>query len=270
MSYTIPYRVHHNHTPERPVTVQATPAQVQSLIDDGYLVLENLFTGAALERLREATREVAEREGQAVRSGRNWGGVYLRQLMEKHEAFLEMFRLEPCLSVARAVLGPQVRVLPLTARIAWPEEEGQATPWHIHQRVVPSPRPAFFSLPHVIDTLIYLDNLTEASGPVCVVPGSHRWEDREFPGGPHDDIPGQKIITLPAGSAVMIHGNLWHRGLAPRPEGTIRRLLILPYSHAWTQHPSFGERPENGLMRPLFDSPDPETRELLGIAEGIY
>jgi hypothetical protein len=58
--------------------------------------------------------------------------------MEKHEAFLDLFRLEPCLSIARAALGPQVQVLPLTGRIAWPDAEGQATPWHI-QRVVPSP-----------------------------------------------------------------------------------------------------------------------------------
>lgn len=270
MSFTIPYRIHHNYLPDRPVQVEATPDQIQSLVENGYLVIERLFAGEALERLRTAILEVAEQEGHAVRSGREWGGVFLRHLMEKHEAFLDLFRLEPCLSIARAALGPQVQVLPLTGRIAWPDAEGQATPWHIHQRVVPSPRPAFFSLPHVLDALIYLDDLDAANGPVCVVPGSHRWEDREFPGGPHDDIPGQVALTVPAGSVVMIHGNLWHRGLPTTPEGAVRRLLILPYTHAWIQLPEFGERPPNGLMRPLFASPDPETRELLGIAAGIY
>jgi ectoine hydroxylase-related dioxygenase (phytanoyl-CoA dioxygenase family) len=270
MPYTIDYRVHHNHTPNRPVEVHATPEQVEALVTDGYLVLERVFQGEVLERLRAAILEVAECEGHAMRSGREWGGVFLRHLMDKHEAFLELFRLEPCLSLARATLGPQVQVLPLTGRIAWPDADGQATPWHIHQRVVPSPRPAFFSLPHVIDALIYLDDLDTASGPVCVVPGSHHWEDREFPGGPHDPIPGEVALTVPAGSIVMIHGNLWHRGLPTTPGGTIRRLLILPYTHAWVQLPSFGERPMDGLMRPLFDSPDPETRELLGIPEGIY
>jgi hypothetical protein len=29
MSYTIAYHVHHNHTPDRPVTVQAAPEQVR-------------------------------------------------------------------------------------------------------------------------------------------------------------------------------------------------------------------------------------------------
>ena len=270
MSYEINYHVHHNHTPERPVTVHATPEQVQALVDDGYLVLERLFQGEELEILRAAILEVAEQEGHVARSGREWGGVFLRHLMEKHEAFLELFRLEPCLSIARATLGPQVQVLPMTGRIAWPDAQGQATPWHIHQRVVPSPRPVFFSLPHVIDALIYLDDLDAASGQVCVVPGSHRWEDREFPGGPHDDIEGQVALSVPAGSVVMIHGNLWHRGLPTTPRGTVRRLLILPYTHTWIQLPEFGERPEDGLMRPLFDAPDLGTQELLGIAERIY
>ena len=70
MSFTIPYHVHHNHTPERSVTVQATPEQVQMLVNEGYLVLERLFQGEALEKLRAATLEVAEREGHVARSGR--------------------------------------------------------------------------------------------------------------------------------------------------------------------------------------------------------
>jgi ectoine hydroxylase-related dioxygenase (phytanoyl-CoA dioxygenase family) len=270
MSFTIPYRVHHNHTPDRPVEVQATPEQVESLVRDGFLVFEQFFEEEQRQRLRDAMDEVCQREGHEARHGKNWGGVYLRHLMEKHPTFLELFRLEPFLSLSRAVLGPQVRVLPMTGRIAYPDQEGQATPWHIHQRVVPTPRPAFFTMPHVLDALIYLDDVTEASGPLCFVPGSHHWQDREFPGGPHDPIPGEVHLTFPAGTVVVIHGNLWHRGLAPSPESGIRRLLILPYTHVWSQHPSFGERPKHGLMTPLFESNDPETRELLGIAEGIY
>lgn len=270
MSHTIPYRILHNHTPDRPVTVHASPADVDALVRDGFLVVENRFAGAELDTLRDALMEVAAREGHAVRSGREWGGVFLRHLMDKHPAFLPLLRCEPCLSIARAALGPQVRVLPLTGRIAWPDTDGQATPWHLHQRVVPVPRPAFFSLPHVIDALIYLDDLDADSGPLCVVPGSHRWEERLFPGGPHDDIDGQVTLSVPAGSVVLIHGNLWHRGLPTTPRGRLRRLLILPYTHVWSQHPSFGERPVPGLLDPLRASDDPETRELLGIVEGIY
>ncbi len=270
MSYTIPYRVHHNHTPERPIQVHGAPEQVATLVQDGYLVFPAFFEGEPLQQLRNALDEVCIREGHEIRSGKNWGGIYLRHLMEKHPAFLELFRLEPFLSLSRAALGPQVQVLPMTARVAYPDTDGQATPWHIHQRVVPSPRPPLFSLPHVFDALIYLDEVTEASGPLCFVPDSHCWEDREFPGGPHDPIEGEVQLTFPAGTVVLIHGNLWHRALAPKPDSGIRRMLILPYTHVWNQFPSFGERPKNGLMAPLFENPDTETRELLGIPDGIY
>lgn len=270
MSYTIPYRIAHNHTPERPVEVYATPEQVAALVEDGFTVVERLFQGESLQRLRDALDDVAAREGHAARHGKDWGGIYLRHLMDKHPAFLELFRQEPLLSLARATLGPQVQVLPMTGRIAYPDSDGQATPWHLHQRVVPSPRPAFFSPPHVIDALIYLDDLTPESGPVCVVPGSHRREGEAFPGGPHDAIDGEVSLCVPAGSAVLIHGNLWHRGLAPQPGSGVRRLLILPYTHAWNQLPSFGERPESGLTAPLFANPDLETAELLGIPERLY
>lgn len=270
MSYTIPYRIHHNHTPNRPVEVQAAPEQVEAFVRDGYLIFERFFDAAQTEQLRDALDTVAAGEGHAMRSGKDWGGLYLRHLMEKHPAFLALFYQEPFLSLARATLGPQVRVLPLTGRIALPDTDGQATPWHIHQRVVPTPLPPFFSQPHVLDTLIYLDDVTDATGPLCIVPGSHLWTDREFPGGPHDDIENQAIVMVPAGSAILIHGNLWHRALPTTPGGSVRRMLILPYAHAWTQHPTFGERPKNGLMTPLFASSDPVVREMLGIPDGIY
>lgn len=271
MSYTLNYHIYHHFLPDRKYEIQATETEVSQLVEDGYLIYESLFSPEQTQRLREALDSVAEQEGHEARSGKNWGGIFLRHLMEKHPAFLEFFRFEPGLSLARAVLGPQVQVLPMTGRIAYPDTEGQATPWHIHQRVVPSPMPAFFSMPHVLDCLIYLDDVDDASGPLCVVPGSHRRIHEEFPTSPyHEDLPDQVTIRVPAGSCAVIHGNLYHRGLPTTPQGKTRRLLILPYAASWVKLPSFGERPADGLMAPLYENPDQETRELLGIPEGLY
>ena len=62
----------------------------------------------------------------------------------------------------------------------------------------------------------------------------------------------------------------WHRALPTTPAGTVRRLLILPYAASWLKLPSYGARPAHGLMQPLYENADQETRELLGIAEGLY
>lgn len=78
------------------------------------------------------------------------------------------------------------------------------------------------------------------------------------------------ILRLPAGSGALIHGGLWHRALPNTPEGTIRRLLFLPYCAAWLKLPSYGVKPENGLTKTLLPDADYETRELLGEPEGLY
>lgn len=70
-----------------------------------------------------------------------------------------------------------------------------------------------------MDVLIYLDDLNEPTGPLCVLPGSHNLLDSEP--APHlfEDLPGQETLHLPAGSAVLMHPNVWHRARPTTAEG---------------------------------------------------
>jgi ectoine hydroxylase-related dioxygenase (phytanoyl-CoA dioxygenase family) len=271
--HQINYRIHSHFDPYRQVEVHATPEEIARFVAEGYLVRERLFSPEQTGRLKQALDALAEEEFGAVEisRSRSFGGLFLRHLMDKKPEFLELFRYAPTLSVARAVLGPQVQVLPMTARISYPDQPNQETEWHFHQRVIPEPLPPFFCRPHVLDCLIYLDELNDANGALCVVPGSHNRTHEDIPADSKwSDLSGQVMLRLPAGSCVMVHGALWHRALPTTPQGTVRRLLILPYAASWLQLPSYGVRPENGLMRPLYVNADQETRELLGVAEGLY
>jgi ectoine hydroxylase-related dioxygenase (phytanoyl-CoA dioxygenase family) len=263
------YRIlnHDLHDPLRAVDVHATPQQVRHLEEEGYLVREQLLTGEHLEQLRAAVDEIAaeERPRREIAASRRFGGLFVRNLLDRHPAFLEMLKFAPTLSVARAVLGPQVQVHAFVLRVTYPDQPNQETHWHFHQRVVPDPLPAFFTRPHVIDNLIYLDDLNEASGPLCLVPRSHR-RDIDLPAEQFGDMAGQVVLHLPAGSCVTSHASLWHRAMPTRPHGTVRRLLILGYSPTWMKPiDAFGA----GLTAPLRSSTDPETRELLGLG-GYY
>jgi ectoine hydroxylase-related dioxygenase (phytanoyl-CoA dioxygenase family) len=274
--HTLQYRILNNYRadPLRTVEVYASPQELAFFREQGYLVRERLFTPDQIERLRDALQEIADQEVSdgrvSVSTGAGFGGLFLRHLMDKHPAFLELFRFAPTLSVARAMLGPQVQVLPMTARISYPDQPNQQTEWHIHQRVHTDPPAPFFSFPHVLDVLLYLDDLNEANGLLSVVPGTHLHTHTDVPKNLCEDLAGQVDLRLPAGSVVMIHGNLWHRALPTTPQGSVRRMLILPYAAAWLKLPSYGERPENGLMRSLYANADTETRELLGLPEGLY
>jgi ectoine hydroxylase-related dioxygenase (phytanoyl-CoA dioxygenase family) len=270
--HTLSYRVRNFTTdvdPPRAVEVHATPGQLRALDEDGFLVRERLVQGELLERLRAAADEVeaSELARQTPGQGGGFGGLFVRNLLDRHPVFLEtLLRFEPCLSVARAMLGPQVQVHATVLRVAYPELEGQGVQWHFHQRVVPEPVPAWFRGPVVVDNLIYLDDLTEDSGPLVVLPGSHRVHDRDILDGDHSDKPGQVVLTVPAGSCITSHSSLWHKALAPRPTGGKRRLLILGYSSVWQKQidkPSAGAG--RGLTDALVEGADPETRELLGL-----
>jgi ectoine hydroxylase-related dioxygenase (phytanoyl-CoA dioxygenase family) len=256
---------------ERDIEVYASEEELHHLVEEGYLVRERLFQGEALERLRNALDEVALRETGGLHqvdgaNNRQFGGVFLRYLADKHPAFLELVDFPPTVSVARAVLGPLVQIRTFGCRITVPGEPNQETHWHQHHQVASAPLPPWFVRPHGLDCLIYLDEIDDDNGPLCVRPGSHKEVvSSDLPADLYDDLPDQVVLRLPAGSVVMMHCMLWHRARPPKPERKNRRVLLLNYTPTWMKQAPYGVKPENGLTQPLLDSGDPELRELLGV-----
>ncbi|MCG9126596.1 phytanoyl-CoA dioxygenase family protein [Candidatus Poribacteria bacterium] len=270
--HTIQYKVLNDHNPNETgtdwnVEVHASLEELQSFSETGYLIRERLFQDGSLEKLRNALDRLESRESEnrksAMRSKDGWGFIP-RHLMDKDEVFLDLLKFQPILSIARAMMGPLIRLRGLSARITYPGENRQhQTPWHQHMRVVPNPIPLWFSRPHCIDCLIYLDDINEETGTVGVVPGSHNWLDQATP-NTYEPIDGEVQLNLKAGGAVLIHGNLWHRALPTLK--TKRRMLILGYTPTWLRKsPHGGKPPEDGLTREFIENGDMEERMLLGI-----
>lgn len=269
--HTIAYRIrnHDLKDPARPIQVLASPLEIQRLAQDGYLARPNTLSPDQLAGLRRAIDEVAAAELDAtakISTGSRFGGLFLRHLADKHQAFLDLLKFQPVLSVVRGVLGPQVQLRGFSARISYPNEPNQETHWHFHQRVVPDPLPAFYSRPQSIEALLYLDDANDASGPLSVVPGSHTWIERDLAAEQYGDLPGQVTLRPTAGTCVFVHGSLWHRAHANTPQGHLRRLLIVGYGPTWMKPSIYGAKPQNGLTAKLLEDADAETKELLGLA----
>jgi len=258
----------HTHFPSvsADIEVSATPEELQQFEQSGYLVREGLFSGEALVALQDALDRLEERESspfQDPKTGKKSWGWIPRHLMDKDPAFLDLLKFQPTLSVARAMMGPLVRLRGLSARISYPASTPQQTPWHQHMRVITDPLPPWFSRPHCIDVLIYLDDLNDDTGPVAIVPGSHNWLDRAPPHDVYESVDGELEVRVEAGGGVMIHGNLWHRGM-PTLRAK-RRMLILSYTPTWLRKsPHGGPQPEDGLTQDVLDGEDEEARILLG------
>ena len=270
--HTLYYEVLNVHNPNETgqywdVDVHATPEELKQFADTGYLIRDELFQREALQKLRDALDRLEERESNgrdaAIASKRGWGFIP-RHLMDKDKAFLELLKFQPILSIVRAMMGPLVRLRGLSARITYPGDDRQhQTPWHQHMRVVPNPIPPWFSRPHCVDCLIYLDDLNEDTGGVVVVPGSHDWLDQATP-STYEPLDSEVEIRVKAGGAVLIHGNLWHRAL-PTLRAK-RRMLILGYTPTWLRRSPHGEKsPKDGLTQTFLKNADMEERMLLGI-----
>jgi ectoine hydroxylase-related dioxygenase (phytanoyl-CoA dioxygenase family) len=267
--HTISYEIlaGHPETLKRPVDVYATKEEIEGFTRDGYLIRERLFQGEELETLRAAVDELEEQQqnvnefGQLFSTSSTYGGLFLRRLADKDQRFMDLIYDQRLLSVARAMMGPQLMASTM-ARITFPGEPNQETHWHQHLRHIPNPQPPWFTRPHSMDILIYLDDIDRETGPICIMPGSHDRLDSEPAPEYYGEYPDQLTLTPPAGSAVLIHSNLWHRAMPTTPEGRKRRLVLVCYHPTW-----FKRRwsdAGDGLIRDALASGDEEARELFG------
>jgi ectoine hydroxylase-related dioxygenase (phytanoyl-CoA dioxygenase family) len=236
--------------PKRRFLVHASSAEIGLLIEKGYIIRRRLIRIQEIEQFRKALSRI-ERQ-QRSRGNRQvnncFNSVYLRHLLDMDKLFFKLFELKQPLSIARAVLGPQVKFDEITARVTDLAMDSAATPWHIHLRVVPDPLPPFFSYPHAIECLLYLDDVTPDAGPICVLPGSHNRINSIYPANDTTDKAGQEILSLNTGDCLIMHSNLWHRALPSTRKSGLRRLIIFGYVPSWI----WGE--ERGSIRPRRDA----------------
>lgn len=249
--------------PQRAVTVHATQDELDGFVRDGFLLRRGLISAEWIQDFGAALDEIVEQEsGKAGAEVLEGNGHYYRALPAKHEAFHRMIRFEPTLSIARALMGPQVS-FDMEARIALPGVESAGVPWHIHMRVIPDPVPPFFCYPHGVQGMIYLDEVGDDEGPLCVIPGSHRIPRMDLDGTyeTHED---ELRLKFAPGDCIMIHGNLWHRTIPTTANCGRRRLVLFGYAPSWLKNDlARGVKTDDSLLDRLRASGDAELIELL-------
>jgi Phytanoyl-CoA dioxygenase (PhyH) len=257
-----------NGYPTRSVRTTTAPEELDELVRSGFLVRRRILDPEAAAGLGDVVLRLARSEaGRPEAECLPGESIYIRALLDKDTAFHRLLRLEPALSIARSLLGPQVWV-DVEARLNYQGRAGVAVPWHGHLPVIPDPLPPFFSYPHQIHCLIYLDRITEREGALCLIPGSHARTDLRIPLGDQNDQPGQVKLYFEPGDAVFIHANLWHRTIPSNSAAGYRRLLLLGYVPSWIRSDiSRGVKAERPLTADLARTGDAEVRELLGAFE---
>jgi ectoine hydroxylase-related dioxygenase (phytanoyl-CoA dioxygenase family) len=90
----------------------------------------------------------------------------------------------------------------------------------------------YHSTPNLITAMVCLDAMTEENGATVVLPGSHRIVDENVAVSdqdiPESELPAgfeRRVVTCPAGSAVLFHVNILHGGPANRSQRMRRNVI---------------------------------------------
>ncbi|MFV0308823.1 MAG: phytanoyl-CoA dioxygenase family protein [Desertimonas sp.] len=139
-------------------------------------------------------------------------------LLYRHEAFSEALMNRPVLTLIRYLLGQSCVLSSMHSHFKGPGEN--PLPLHADNgNGIPAPFPAW-SL--VANCNYALTDYTLEGGALAVVPGSHLLcrqpvgDERNLSG---DVNPGAVAVEVPAGTAVIWHGHLWHGSYARRQPG---------------------------------------------------
>ncbi len=191
------------------------------LAEDGYAFVEGMFEPGALTRARDEITAILEATpyGRDDFEGRRTRRIYA--LFAKTRTFDGPATHPLILEVLDRVLHHYQLSAPAGIGIG-PGEVAQ--PLHPDDAIYPVPRP---HAELVVNVMWPLDDFTAENGATRIVAGSHRWTDRQP--GPDDAV---TVVEMPAGSALLYVGSLWHGGGANHSEKP-RVGVVLHYAASW-------------------------------------
>lgn len=182
----------------------------------GFTVIEGALSAQLTRRLREAILRVAEE-----RLGRKLdlenekavdGWRTLSYLLQENRVFEELVLSEKALAFATYMVGPKCILNSVASIVKGPD--GEEIPLHSDNGPV-----QMTDICNFLNVNYALVDYAKERGALAMVPGSHQLRRQPQPGEMSLSGPGRNKdaipVEVPAGSAIIWHGNTWH-GSFPR------------------------------------------------------
>ncbi len=248
-------------------------AWVDQFYRDGCLFLRNVLPAEWTATLR-ADLEWALQENPNGLNNRNERIHLAHRMFESSAANLRLFDMEPMISLAEAIIGPDCHVIHNNSFLSPPG--GGLDTWHQDDRphyiVTGGTPPINVHLPVLFFTAnYYLTDVTEVEhGGTEVVPASHL-----FGASPPRQLEGtewEERIQYnlgPAGSVILFNNQVWHRGGPNRSQRT-RYITQVTYARRVVGHKYY---PFMNYTMPehVYAGADDRLRRLLGfLPHGSY
>ncbi len=231
---------------------------------NGFTIFERVFDESQMLLWREKHQQLS-----AENDGQTWFGNMLEAAPDlmwpavTHPTILEF---------VEKVMGPFVQLDNLTlaafSSIEPQKAKGRVSGWH-RDRWAHVPYTEAYHRPNAINAISYLQELTDAFGPLRVIIGSHRtpltMEDTER-AKPH---PAETLIHMKAGDVVITHNGLAHSG-TPNTSGQLRYFFSIYYNLTWLKHTDHHSGPHTQqLLAEAKAANNHQLMRLLGVDEQL-
>ena len=243
-------------------------ARLREYEAQGYTVFENIYDEDEMEVFRQEVGRLEEADGLGLQRRSWWFG----DMLERSPALMWPVVLQPkVLDFVEEVIGPRVQLDNLTLASFPPvpkeAEDPQVTGWH-RDRWGQMPT-GEYQRPMALNTLTYLQDLTDECGSLRIVPRSHieptRIEDEKR----QSSHPDEQLLYPKAGDVVLTHFSLLHSGTRNR-SGRRRYLLSIYYNISWLKTTdTFGGPNCKRLIDQAREHNDHRALRLLGVDDHL-
>lgn len=195
---------------------------LQHLREHGFVVLPGILSRSTVETLHSELKPHLGPFGRNPFEGERTQRAYA--LLAKAPTIADLIEHEAVLSLVDAFLRPSYLLWGALAVNLHPGAARQGYHCDDEAGAPPRPRP-----PQGISVMWSLDDFTEENGATEFVPGSHAWNPGEQP---TPDDPRTRQAIMPAGSALVWQGTVFHRGGANQSDAT-RLGVTIQYCQPW-------------------------------------
>jgi ectoine hydroxylase-related dioxygenase (phytanoyl-CoA dioxygenase family) len=224
-------------------TSDITAQQKRELDEQGFFIVENVFSKAELQIMRDEFERVhaleADQGGHEVHV--EPGARRISNIFNKTTAFDKCLQIPTVLAAAHYLLG-EIKVHGANLR-----DPNQG---HGHQALHVDVPKRFKDDWWVLNAMLMFDDMTLDNGPTRVVPTSQWWapinvpyvnqgdwepepvspeEQKKIPKDLDAPYPGEVYVTAPAGSAIICNSSMWHSGTLKKGSAH-RRMMHLTYT----------------------------------------
>ena len=238
--------------------------RLEAYKSDGFTIFEKVFDESQMQLWKEKHQELS-----AANNGQTW---FANTLELAPELMWQAVSHPTILEFMEKVMGPFVQLDNLTLAafpsIEQEKAEGRVSGWH-RDRWAHVPFTDAYHRPNAINAISYLQDLTDAFGPLRVIVGSHRKpltiEDTDR-GIPHPD---ETLIHMKAGDVVITHNGLVHSG-TPNTSGQLRYFFSIYYNLTWLKHTDHHTGPHTQkLLAEAKEANNHQLMRLLGVDEQL-